>query len=469
MQKKSLQSLWSSRFIFILAATGSAVGLGNIWKFPYITGVNGGGAFVLVYLLCVLAIGIPILMAEILLGRRGRKDPINCLKYLAAESGKSPLWKLLGWMGVIAGFLILSYYSVIAGWAMAYVPYMASGMFSGQGSDFINQQFDSLVSSPTTLVAWHTIFMFMTMFVISKGVRRGLENAIKYLMPTLFILLLVLLFYSYNYGAFSQGLSFLFSPDFSKISSDGILSAMGHAFFTLSLGMGAIMVYGSYLPKDASITSSAIWIALFDTIVALVAGMVIFPIVFANGLEAAAGPGLIFKTIPVAFSQMSGGTFFGSLFFIVLVFAAWTSSISLIEPAVVWLMDKFSVTRFKASIILGFLVWSVGLLSAFSFNILSEVTFSQSIVTSAGEFVILKDASIFDVLDYLTSNIMLPLGGLLIALFVAWKMKKEYVHQEIAAHPIIFPAWQFLLKFVAPTAVLIVFMNALGILAFIMK
>jgi len=469
MQNESSYSLWSSRFIFILAATGSAVGLGNIWKFPYITGVNGGGAFVLVYLLCIFAIGIPILMAEILMGRRGRKDPINCLKYLAAESNKSPLWQALGWLGVIAGFLILSYYSVIAGWAMAYVPYMASGMFEGQAAAYINQQFDSLISSPGTMILWHSIFMFMTMFVISKGVRQGLENAIKYLMPTLFILLLVLLVYAINHGDFSRGLSFLFSPDFSQISSDGVLSAMGHAFFTLSLGMGAIMVYGSYMPKNSSITNSAIWIALFDTLVALIAGMVIFPIVFANGLEPSAGPGLIFKTIPVAFGQMGAGSLFGTLFFVVLVFAAWTSAISLIEPAVVWVMDKFSITRVKASIILGLMVWGLGLLSVFSFNILSDFTFSQSIVMSTGEFVILKNATIFDTLDYLTSNIMLPLGGLLISFFVAWKMKKEYVHHEIKAHPFIFPIWQFLLKFVAPVAVIIVFLNALGILSFLMK
>jgi len=229
------------------------------------------------------------------------------------------------------------------------------------------------------------------------------------------------------------------------------------------------MVYGSYMPKNSSITNSAIWIALFDTLVALIAGMVIFPIVFANGLEPSAGPGLIFKTIPVAFGQMGAGSLFGTLFFVVLVFAAWTSAISLIEPAVVWVMDKFSITRVKASIILGLMVWGLGLLSVFSFNILSDFTFSQSIVMSTGEFVILKNATIFDTLDYLTSNIMLPLGGLLISFFVAWKMKKEYVHHEIKAHPFIFPIWQFLLKFVAPVAVIIVFLNALGILSFLMK
>ena len=458
---------WSSRLIFILAATGSAVGLGNIWKFPYITGENGGGAFVLIYLICIAVIGIPIMMSEIMLGRRGRNDPITTMKALAAESGHSRAWGLLGWMGVIAGFLILSYYSVIAGWAIAYVPRIAVGSFAGLDANEVNAVFSTLVSSPETLVAWHTIFMIMTMTVVARGVSLGLEKAVKYLMPLLFVLLLILLFYAFETGAFQQGLNYLFNPDFSKLTTHGILSAMGHAFFTLSLGMGAIMVYGSYLPKETSIAKASIAVAVMDTLIALTAGMVIFPIVFANGLEAGAGPGLIFKTLPLAFGHMDYGNFFGMLFFILLVFAAWTSSISLIEPAVTWCMKTYHLTRVKTAIILGLLVWVLGLLTVFSFNLASDFTISSSISTKFGEFVILKDATAFDFLDYLTSNIMLPMGGLMIAVFAGWLMKHKYARKELEISDFWFSVWKFLIKFVAPIMVIIVFLNAMGVIAFV--
>ena len=457
---------WSSRITFILAATGSAVGLGNIWKFPYITGENGGGAFVLIYLFCIAAIGIPIMMAEIMLGRRGGNDPVTTMKLLAKESGHSGYWGILGWIGVIAGFLILSYYSVIAGWALAYVPMMAVGSFSGLNADSVNAVFADLVSDPLVLIAWHSLFIMMTMFVVARGVRGGLEKAVTLLMPLLFVLLVILIFYAIGTGAFQQGLAYLFSPDFSKITTEGVLSAMGHAFFTLSLGMGAIMVYGSYLPKNTSIAQASIAVAFMDTLVALLAGMVIFPIVFANGLEPAAGPGLIFKTLPLAFGNMDYGTLFGTLFFVLLVFAAWTSSISLIEPAVTWFIKTFQVTRVKASIILGILVWLMGLFTVFSFNLASDFTISTSIATEYGEFVILKDATAFDFLDYLTSNIMLPLGGLMIALFSGWLMKKEYARSELDISPFWFSLWSFLVRYVAPLMVIVVFMNALGIVAF---
>ncbi|MCU7798845.1 MAG: sodium-dependent transporter [gamma proteobacterium symbiont of Lucinoma myriamae] len=457
---------WSSRLVFILAATGSAVGLGNIWKFPYITGEFGGGAFVLIYLLCIASIGIPIMMAEIMLGRRGRHDPVTTMKKLAKESGHSRSWGLLGWMGVIAGFLILSYYSVIAGWAMAYVPRMAAGTFVGLDAEAVNSVFSTLVSSPETLIAWHTLFLFMTMSIVARGVRGGLEKAVTYLMPMLFVLLVILIFYAMDTGHFGQGLSYLFNPDFSKISTEGVLSAMGHAFFTLSLGMGAIMVYGSYLPDNTSIAKASISVAFMDTLVALLAGMIIFPIVFANSLEPGAGPGLIFKTLPLAFGQMNYGTFFGTLFFILLVFAAWTSSISLIEPAITWAMKTFQISRVKASVTSGMLVWFMGLFTVFSFNLASDVTISSVISTKYGEFVILKDATAFDFLDYLTSNIMLPLGGLMIAVYAGWLMKKEYSRDELSIG-LWFPIWSVLVRYVAPVMVIIVFLNAMGVVAFV--
>lgn len=451
-KRESIHGQWSNRWIFILAATGSAVGLGNIWKFPYITGENGGGAFVLIYLLCIAAIGIPIMMAEVLLGRRGRQSPINTMKDLAKEEGRSPLWSLLGWSGVLAGFLILSYYSVIAGWALAYVLNASSGAFTGIPAAEIQNIFSALVASPGQLIFWHSLFMLMTMLVVARGVKNGLEVAIRFLMPALFVLLLIMVGYAINSGEFARGLSFLFTPDFSKIGAEGVLTAMGHAFFTLSLGMGAIMIYGSYMPKGASIAKTSIIVALADTLVALLAGMAIFPIVFANGLEPGAGPGLIFQTLPIAFGSMPGGTLFGTIFFVLLVFAAWSSAISLIEPAVAWLVENKGWTRIKASIWCGFATWLVGLGTVLSFNEWSAYT--------------LWGKTFFDLLDFLTSNIMLPLGGLFIAVFAAWVMKASSTADELALAEkgVAHTSWRFLVRFVTPVAVIIVFLNAIGLL-----
>ena len=273
---QSIHSEWSSRFAFILAATGSAVGLGNIWKFPYITGENGGGAFVIIYLICVAAIGIPIMIAETMMGRRGRQSPINTLKVLTKEAGANTNWHYLGWLGVIAGFFILSYYSVIAGWSMAYVVKAFTGSFSGQSALEINNLFADLQASPGVQIFWHTVFMVATMAVVARGVQGGLEKAVRFLMPGLFILLMLLVAYAMTTGAYLQGLEFMFKPDFSEITGASVLTAMGHAFFTLSLGMGAIMVYGSYLPKGISIAKTTILIAGADTLVALLAVLLFF-------------------------------------------------------------------------------------------------------------------------------------------------------------------------------------------------
>ena len=457
----SIHGQWSSRLAFVLAATGSAVGLGNIWKFPYITGENGGGAFVLVYLLCIAVIGIPIMMAEVMLGRRGRQSPINTMRTLASEESVSRHWQWLGWAGVLAGFLILSYYSVIAGWALAYVFRAGSGLFTGQTADGIQSIFTGLTSDPERLLAWHTIFMVMTMVVVARGVRGGLEKAVRLLMPALFILLLILVGYAWNSGSFHQGIAFLFTPDFHKITADGVLIAMGHAFFTLSLGMGAIMVYGSYLPDNASIAKTSIAVSLMDTLVALLAGMAIFPIVFANGLEPGSGAGLIFTTLPIAFGHMDGGAFFGMLFFILLVFAAWTSAISLIEPAVAWMVENMGLSRTHASVLAGLVTWLVGLLTVFSFNIWSDVKPLSAIE-------IFHDKTLFDLLDYLTANIMLPLGGLLIAIFAVWQMRKSSSVDELAmGEGFFYHLWWFLVRYITPAAVFIVFLNVIGILGWL--
>ena len=462
-ERQSIHGQWSSRLVFILAATGSAVGLGNIWKFPYITGENGGGAFVIVYLLCIAAVGIPIMMAEIMLGRRGRQSPINTMAALSKEEGRNGGWALIGWSGVLAGFFILSYYSVIAGWALAYVVRTADGVFNGLNATDVQGVFNGLVGEPERALTWHTLFMLMNMFVVAKGVKAGLERAVTYMMPALFVLLLVLLGYAANTGYFTQGLAFLFKPDFSKliyhcvvvagleqceVSGSPVLIALGHAFFTLSLGMGAIMVYGSYMPKNASIAGSAILIAVLDTLVALVAGMAIFPIVFANGLEPASGPGLIFQTLPIAFGAMPGGQFFGTLFFILLVFAAWTSAISLIEPAVAWLVENRSMTRVRAATWVGVLTWLLGLGTIFSFNIWSGDEFK------------LFGMTFFDLLDYLTANLMLPLGGLMIAIFSGWVMKSESSQAEFAMKPDAYKLWWIVIRYISPLVVVVVFINA---------
>ena len=449
--KKTVHGAWSSRFAFILAATGSAVGLGNIWKFPYITGENGGGAFVIVYLLCVLLIGIPIMIAETMLGRRSQKNPIEAMEVLTDEAGADHNWHYLGWMGVIAGLLILSYYSVIAGWATAYIVKAFTGSFFDADAAAIKGLFTDFVASPVQLIFWHSLFMLATMLIVVRGVNNGLEKAVRFLMPSLFLLLLLLVAYAMTTDTYFQGLHFLFVPDFSKLTSDSVLTAMGHAFFTLSLGMGAIMVYGSYLPKGISIAKTAFLIAGADTVVALLAAIAIFPIVFANNLHPDTGPGLIFQTLPIAFGAMTGGWLMGVLFFVMLAIAALTSSISLIEPAVAWLVENKGFSREKACVWSGLATWLLGLGTVFSFNAWSNVK--------------LFDRSIFQLLDYLTANLMLPIGGFCIAVFAGWIMKRQHSEQELNMPTALsYQAWKILISYVAPLAVFFVFLHVVGVL-----
>lgn len=445
MQKNtSIHGAWASRWIFILAATGSAVGLGNIWKFPYITGENGGGAFVLVYLFCILLVGVPIMMAEVLIGRRARQSPINAMREVAIESGHSGKWSLIGWMGVLAGFMIFSFYSVVAGWVLYYIAGMGVGDFIAIGSEDAGKAFGDLLADRDSLLIWHTIFVVMVMLVIAGGVQKGLENAVKFLMPALFVLLLVLLGYSMQSGGFQQGWDFMFHFDPSELSWNAVLVALGHSFFTLSLGMGAIMAYGSYMPAKASIGGSVLMIAAMDTLVALIAGLAIFPIVFVNNMDPGAGPGLMFITLPVAFGQMPGGQIFGFLFFLLVGIAAWTSAISLIEPATAWLIEKFGWKRLPSCVVLGVVVWALGVAALGSFNFLADFK--------------LAGFNVFDFMDFVTSNIMLPLGGLFIAIFVGWFMKRTASANELAiSNPTLFNAWYIVLRFIAPVAVAIIF------------
>jgi NSS family neurotransmitter:Na+ symporter len=443
-----MHGFWKSRWLFILAATGSAVGLGNIWKFPYITGENGGGAFVLVYLLCISIIGIPVMIAEVSLGRMGRQSPINTMKALSKKAGASPLWSSIGWMGAIAGFLILSFYSVIAGWALSYTVDMASGTFVNISAADSGTLFGNLLGNTTQLTIWHTAFMLLTMAIVARGVNAGLEKAIKVLMPILFILLFILFGYALSSSGFAQGFAFMFDFDFSKLTSESIIIALGHAFFTLSLGLGAIMAYGAYMPENTSIAKTVVIVAFLDTAVAIMAGLAIFPIVFANGLEPSAGPGLLFQTLPIAFGQMGGGVIFGTLFFVLVSFAAWSSAISLAEPIVAWFVEKYKMSRAVAALIIGTSAWLLGLATVFSFNIWSDVK--------------LFDKTIFDLLDFATTNIMLPLGGLLIALFASWTMSKTKMMNEVGIdNPTMFKAWHFTLRFLAPVAIIAVLVNGL--------
>ncbi len=441
---ESVHGMWSSRLMFILAAAGSAVGLGNIWRFPYVAGENGGGAFVLVYLVCIFLIGIPIMSSEILLGREGRQSPINTMQDLVKRSGAHGGWQVVGWMGALAGFMILSFYAVIAGWAMAYIYQLATGTFVAASGETANEVFSAFTGDPKQVLLWHSIFMLLTIFIVGRGVNEGLEKAVKYLMPALFVLLLVLVGYAMTTGYFGQGLSFLFSFNIEKLTWGGVLIAMGQAFFTLSLGMGAIMTYGAYMPKDSSVIGSATIIALLDTSVALLAGMAIFPLVFANGLESSSGPGLMFVTLPLAFGQMSGGIIFGTAFFLLVTFAAITSAISLVEPALAWLVEKLEVSRFTGAAIVGGIAWLLGLGSAFSTNIWSDIH-------------VLPGMTFFDSMDYVSNNIMLPLGGMLIALFSGWALDKAISKDQLQLSDGQFKVWEILVRFVSPAAVGIVF------------
>ncbi len=433
-KRKSLHGHWSSRMAFILAVTGSAVGLGNIWKFPYIAGENGGGAFVLIYLVCVILIGMPVMMSEILIGRRGRRNPVATMELLGKEEGGTGKWRVIGGMGVIAG------------WTLAYVVKSTTGTFTEASAAVVSRSFNSFTGDWRLVALCHTLFMSLSVFVVARGVERGLEQAVRFMVPALLILMLVLLGYSINSGYFDEGVRFMFTPDFERLTWGSVLAALGQAFFTLSIGMGAIMAYGAYLPEETSITGASAAVVTADTSIAILAGLAIFPLVFANSLDPADGPGLVFDTLPLAFGQMPGGVFFSTIFFILLSFAAWTSAIGLMEPGVAWIVERFNKTRAQATVFVGLLIWFVGMGSVLSFNVLSDVKFLAG--------------TIYDNVDYLTSNIMLPLGGLLIVVFAGWVMCRNSTADELRGSGNWYKTWRVLARFVAPIGILIVLINA---------
>ena len=440
---------WSNRWLFVLAAAGSAVGLGNIWKFPYIAGENGGGAFVLIYLVCIAAVGIPIMVSEVLMGRQGRSSPIHTMRKLAKQSGRSNRWSILGWMGVLAGFLILSYYAVIAGWAVNYIWASGSGAFTGASAEAVGQSFNKFLASPMELIAYQTGFLALTIWIVGRGVTKGLEAAIRWFMPLLFVLLIALLVYAFNSGGFDQGLAFMFDMKWEAVTPESWLIAMGQAFFTLSLGMGTMMAYGAYVPDDAHLGSTVVTIALIDTFIAIAAGLAIFPSVFANGLEVAQGPGLTFVTLPLAFGQMPLGSLFGALFFLLLSFAAITSAISLTEPALSFLVEEYNAKRQRVAVSLGVICWVLGLGTVFSFNLWSDVTFVGGL-------------TFFDTVDYFSQNILLPLGGMLITFFAIWLVPRDLVDKQLGIEKAwVSVLWRLLAGVIAPLCVLAVFVSTI--------
>ncbi|MFU2486109.1 sodium-dependent transporter [Thauera sp. WH-1] len=447
MAKAHTHGQWTSRMGFVLAATGSAVGLGNIWKFPYMIGQSGGAAFVLVYLLCIAAIGLPILVAEWMIGRRGQKNPVNTMGELAQKTGRSGAWALIGVTGVLGAFLILSFYSVIGGWALSYTGDVMTGGFTGMDKDAVGNAFTAFLANAGSLLTWHTVFMALTIGVVAMGVAGGLERASKLLMPSLGVLLIVLVGYGMTTGGFGQAVAYLFNPDWSKLTGEVVLAALGHAFFTLSLGMGIMMAYGSYLGEDVDLLRTARTVVIMDTVIAIAAGLAIFPIVFANGLDPAAGPGLIFVTLPIAFGNITGGAILGTMFFLLLTFAALTSAISLLEPVVELVEERTPLSRAGATVVAGVATWALGIAALLSFNLWSDVT--------------IIGLNVFDLLDKLTSKFMLPLTGLGAILFAAWCLDRDSVRKELGLGEFGFSVWNLVSRYVAPVGVLIVFVSNL--------
>lgn len=457
--KVSVHGSWASRWVFIFAATGSAVGLGSIWKFPYMVGVYGGGAFVLVFLACIALIGVPVMLAETLIGRRARLSPANALKVLAVEAGHSGRWSWGAFAGMITALLILSFYSVVGGWSLDYIINMGKGDFQGATADQVGQYFGDVISNPWRLTFWHTGFMLLSAYVIAKGVVAGLERSLRIMMPLLFVLLLVLLGYSMTTGHFMQGVHFMFDFNPDRVL-DGLLAAMGHAFFSLSVGVGSIMIYGAYMPKNASISGTVVGVALIDTFVSLLAGLALFPIVFASGLNPGEGPGLMFVTLPFAFGNVAFGQLMGVVFFVLVAVAAWSSAISLLEPMVAYLVERTRVRRLWVTFWLAFICWFVGLGTVFSFNIWKQAKFfvNEDSGFHLYQWGAASGLDFFGVVDFFTSRIMLPLGGLCFVVFAGWIMGRGAVRDELSMRsPVMFALTLFLMRYVAPLGILIVF------------
>ncbi len=441
--------LWGSRFGFLMASVGFAVGLGNIWRFPYVTGENGGSAFVLVYLLCAFGIGVPILMAEIMLGRRGGLSPPSSILAWADSNNRPRRWSYVGHLNLLTAFAILITYGVVAGWVLYYLWVAVAGGFAQIDAAGSSEAFASLLADVPTMTFWAFVAFFVACAIVYAGVEKGIERAVTILMPMLFVLLLGLVGYNAFAGGLGTTLDYLFTPDFSKVTPAMLLAAIGQAFFSIGVGMAGMMMYGAYLPKTISIGHSAVVIVIADTLVALLAGLVIFPMVFANGLDPAGGAGLIFQTLPVAFAQMPGGGVVAVFFFLLLSVAAITSVVGLCEPLVAWIMERFGYSRHGAATILVAAALACGLISVLSYNHWSEVAVAGRTLNTW--------------MDFIPNQVLLPLGGLCITLFAGWFVSKEENRAELGLRSDRwFIAWFNLLRFAVVPAVLLIFLAGVG-------
>lgn len=437
---------WSSRFTFIMAAVGSSVGLGNFWRFPYEAGRNGGGAFVIVYLFCVILVAMPLVMSELMVGRRGGLSAVGSARKVAKEMNASRAWTWMGWNGMAVGFLVFSFYSVIAGWIITYIFKSLTGQLVGADAGVSEGVFNAVLADWPTMILTHGIFVAMTVFIVWRGLKKGIEMAVNVLMPGFFVLLALLAIYSMSIGDLGAAVDFLFKPDFSLITGKVAISALGQAFFSVGVGVGIMLTYGAYLNKDVNIPKSAAIIALSDTAVAIIAGLLIFPIVFGYDLAPNQGPGLIFVTLPIAFGQMPFGSIIGALFFVLALVAAITSSISMLEIFTSWAEEHKALSRQKAATLGGLGAFLIGLLTVFSFNVLSD----YHLLSMFDKF---STMTLFDLIDYVTGKLMMPLGGLMVAVFSTWVMVQKVTREELGGSDFMYMVWRVLTRYLAPIAV----------------
>jgi len=439
---------WSSGMGFVLAAAGAAVGLGNLWRFPFLAGENGGGAFVLIYIGCVLVIGVPIMLAELVLGREGGGSALLTMRRLTEKGQAHPTWRVIGFLSVLIPFVGIGYYSVAGGWVVDFSVSALLGEAGSPSGEAASERFSDMLGDPVRLLVAHSFFMFGIVLVLIRGVKNGIERLSKILMPALFTLLVGLVLYAFFNADMATATKFLFQPDFSKITGQTVVVAAGQAFFSLAIGVGIMITYGSYVPSGVSLVRSVGIICIMDTAVALLAGLVIFPFVFAEGLDPSSGPGLMFVTLPTAFGQMAGGTIVGGLFFMLLFFAAFTTGIGTMEPVVAWAEEKRGMTRKKATIIIGLLAWTVGILALLSFNVWQDINPLNLVPGFEGK-------GIFDSLDFAIASVLLPLNGLLISLFTGWVICKK-VEGKVGLKPLVEKLWTWSLRLVVPIAIVLI-------------
>lgn len=436
-----------------MAAMGAAVGLGNLWRFPYIAGMNGGGGFVLIYIGFVFLLGLPIMIGEMLIGRRGRQSAIATMKLLVARGNRSPFWRLIGYLSLLISFIGLTYYSVVAAWSLDYLGLAVTGEFQEFNGDNAQRNFEIQIGRPLRQILLHGAFVAMTVAVVARGLHSGIERLAQVLMPGLFFLLVFLVLYNAVTADFGRAFRFLFQPDFANITAQSVLMALGQALFSLAVGVGAMITYSAYLPEKVSLPSSAAIICVGDTTVALLAGLAIFPIVFSSGLDASEGPGLIFVSLPVAFGQMPGGQFIGSLFFLLLFFAAYTSSIAMLEPVVSWLEERPGASRSTIAIKSGVIAWVLGFASVLSFSSLSGWHPLAFISAMEGK-------TFFDIVDFTIANVLLPINALLIALFAGWSLSRLVALKELdVGEGPWFAYWRFAVRYLVPLALVLIIID----------